>query len=236
VSPTARKVVESQNEESFIYMASSPTEEGPRDSIRLEGKARFNRGLFIIDLDHMPAGCGTWPAFWLTDEDNWPENGEIDILEGVNFQSIAKTALHTSESCKMDDVPEGVKSGTWDPAVGIPDSKTGIPDMTLRDSNDCYVYSPKQWLNQGCVAVDEKSGSIGEPFNAKGGGVYVLEWDPFNKHIRSWVFSPHADVPDNLRDAITTAGNLDEIDRVSPNPDLWGLPYGYFPIGELYEK
>ena len=42
--------------ETFVYLSSSPTEEGPRNSIRLEGKRRFNRGLFIIDLRHMPAG------------------------------------------------------------------------------------------------------------------------------------------------------------------------------------
>ena len=54
-----------KNEE-FIFMKSSPTSEGPRSSIRLEGKNRFDRGLFIIDLRHMPNGAGVWPAFWLT--------------------------------------------------------------------------------------------------------------------------------------------------------------------------
>lgn len=53
--------------EPFVYMSTSPTEKGPRNSIRLEGLHRFNRGLFILDLRHMPAGCATWPAFWLTD-------------------------------------------------------------------------------------------------------------------------------------------------------------------------
>ena len=128
--------------ETFVYLSSSPTKEGPRNSIRLEGRRRFNRGLFIIDLRHMPAGefvfvlnttlyyaifvhciyshkmihaflgCGTWPAFWLTDEANWPVNGEIDIVEGVNYQDTAKTALHTTKECRMDDVPEGSKTGT----------------------------------------------------------------------------------------------------------------------------
>jgi hypothetical protein len=42
--------------EPFVYMGSSPTVNGPRDSIRLEGIRRFNRGLFVIDLRHMPAG------------------------------------------------------------------------------------------------------------------------------------------------------------------------------------
>jgi hypothetical protein len=34
-------------EEPFVYMLSAPTPEGPRDSIRLEGIRRFNRGLFM---------------------------------------------------------------------------------------------------------------------------------------------------------------------------------------------
>ena len=45
-------------------------------------------------------------------------NGEIDIVEGVNYQSVAKTALHSTQICKMDDVPLGTKTGGWDTAVG----------------------------------------------------------------------------------------------------------------------
>ena len=37
----------STKEEPFIYLGSSPTEDGPRNSIRLEGIRRFNRGLFM---------------------------------------------------------------------------------------------------------------------------------------------------------------------------------------------
>lgn len=219
--------------EPFIYMGSSPTDAGPRDSIRLEGKRRFNRGLFIIDVRHMPAGCGVWPAFWLTDEANWPVNGEIDIVEGVNFQSQAKTALHSTKGCAMDDIPAGTMTGGWDTATGIPDAKTGIPDMTMRYAQNCFVYDPHQWLNQGCVAVDQRNGTLGIPLNQKGGGVYALEWDPVYRHMRTWVFTPHKEVPDNLRDAIRTA-NLPEDQRVIPDPDLWPLPYGYFAIGKLF--
>jgi hypothetical protein len=82
-----------QKTEPFLYLKSAPTEAGPRESMRLEGKRPFNRGLFIIDVRHMSAGCGVWPAFWLTDEANWPVNGEIDIVEGVNYQSEAKTCV-----------------------------------------------------------------------------------------------------------------------------------------------
>ena len=37
----------SEETRSFIYMGSAPTNAGPRDSIRLEGTRRFNRGLFM---------------------------------------------------------------------------------------------------------------------------------------------------------------------------------------------
>eukprot|EP00934_Nitzschia_sp_Nitz4_P009340 Nitzschia sp. Nitz4//scaffold17_size182527//81430//83144//NITZ4_001852-RA/size182527-snap-gene-0.295-mRNA-1//-1//CDS//3329539334//9330//frame0 len=219
-------------EEPFLYLKTAPTEAGPRESIRLEGKRRFNRGLFIIDVRHMPAGCGVWPAFWLTDEANWPVNGEIDIVEGVNYQAEAKTALHTTKGCDMYDVPLGTMTGTWDTAIGIPDKKTGIPDMTMREAKDCFVYDPHQWLNQGCVAIDTDGNSLGIPLNENGGGIFALEWDPVNRHMRTWVFTPHTKVPENLVEAIRTAQEPEE-KRVMPDPEEWPIPYGYFPIDNL---
>lgn len=38
---------------------------GGRPSVRLTSNADYNHGLFILDLAHMPYGCGTWPAFWM---------------------------------------------------------------------------------------------------------------------------------------------------------------------------
>lgn len=219
-----------QTEESFIYMTSAPTEEGHRDSIRLESYKRYNRGLFIIDIRHMPAGCGTWPAFWMTDKEKWPLNGEIDIIEGVNKQTVMKTALHSSQVCTMDDVPPNSRTGKWDIAQGVPDD-FGHIDMTAREVTDCFVWNPHQWLNEGCVAVSDKDGTLGTPLNEKGGGVFVLEWDPINSHLRTWVFTPHLSVPTNLRESINTASNEDKRIRVTPDPSLWGLPFGYFPIG-----
>ena len=221
-------------EETFVYISSSPSPNGPRNSVRLEGRRRFNRGLFIIDLRHLPVSCGSWPAFWLTDEENWPENGEIDIIEGVNYQDSAKLALHTSKECHMDDVPEGLKTGGWDTAVGFIDNKTGKPDMTLRYAKSCFAYEQHQWLNQGCVAMDlkQEGKSLGKPLNDNGGGVYVMEWDPLHNYIKAWVFAPHNRVPSNLRNALRTASNTDESARVSPDTSQWGLPYAYFPIGD----
>lgn len=220
--------------EKFVYMKSKPTDDGPRESVRLEGKRRYNRGLFILDVRHMPAGCGVWPAFWLTDEDNWPKNGEIDIVEGVNYQSVAKTALHTSDECNMyAHVPDYARTGTWDWATGIPNTWTGEPDFkTNKEADNCWVLAAHQWANQGCVAVSSDERTLGKPLNANGGGIYALEWDPENRYIRSWAFTPHDTVPSNLRDAIETASNTDPGKRVVPDTKKWGLPYGYFAIGE----
>jgi hypothetical protein len=33
-----------------------------RASVRLTSKKVYNHGLIVIDVEHMPVGCGTWPA------------------------------------------------------------------------------------------------------------------------------------------------------------------------------
>lgn len=58
-----------------------------------------------------------------------------------------------------------------------------------------------------------------------------MEWDPANHYIRSWVFTPHETTPQNIIDAISTAGNAEK-DRIIPDTKLWGLPYAYFAIGD----
>ena len=60
---------------------------GGRPSVRLTSNKSYQSGLFVLDVAHMPGGiCGTWPAFWTVGPD-WPNQGEIDIIEGVNDQN-----------------------------------------------------------------------------------------------------------------------------------------------------
>jgi hypothetical protein len=233
-------------EEEFVYLQSVAGKDGGfRESVRLEGKQRFNRGLFVLDVAHMPSGCGVWPAFWMTDEDNWPNNGEIDIVEGINTQSVVKTALHTSESCSMyAHVPDWAKTGVWDTSTGLPDSFTGQPNYINRiQADNCWAMAPHQWGNQGCVLASTDNGTIGEPMNAIGGGVYVLEWDPVNGYIKSWVFK-NGEIPKNLQEAMSTtsdessgsssssgSGKVDS-QVVVPEPQSWPTPYAYFAIGD----
>eukprot|EP00970_Alexandrium_tamarense_P020670 scaffold15487_cov200-Alexandrium_tamarense.AAC.1 len=238
---TSDDTSDQSTEDEFVFMSSAPTEEGPRSSIRLEGKTRFERGLFLLDVRHMPNGCGVWPAFWLTDEASWPRNGEIDILEdlldcliflacvlhnkGVNGQTVAKTALHTSDKCDMyAHVSPYDKTGEWEWITGIPNQYTGEPDLkTSKEADNCWVMAQHQWANEGCTAIHDRNDTIGGPVNDVGGGVYALEWDPENRHIKSWVFSPRDDMPQNLIEAIETASSEDASKRIMPDPHSWGL-------------
>lgn len=48
-----------------------------RWSARVSSKKQYDSGLFIFDVLHSPVGCGTWPALWICDDNNWPDNGQI---------------------------------------------------------------------------------------------------------------------------------------------------------------
>ena len=53
-----------------------------RDSNRISSKQAFDESVVILDIEHMPYGCATWPAFWtLSKKGPWPTGGEIDIIE-----------------------------------------------------------------------------------------------------------------------------------------------------------
>lgn len=47
-----------------MKVETTPKVSGNRKSIRIQSKNTFTGGLLIMDAVHMPAGCGTWPAFW----------------------------------------------------------------------------------------------------------------------------------------------------------------------------
>ena len=90
-----------------------------RDSNRISSKQAFDESVVILDLEHMPYGCATWPAFWTNSwKGPWPTGGEIDIIEvthlfwrafvmlkrirqGVNGAKRNLISLHTLPGCTM---------------------------------------------------------------------------------------------------------------------------------------
>lgn len=46
----------------------------------------------------MDLAQGSWPAIWLlgrTNDDSWPDNGEIDIMEHLNFDDFIHSTVHS---------------------------------------------------------------------------------------------------------------------------------------------
>jgi len=145
-----------------------------RQSVRIGTNKTWNKGLFIMDLTHMPTGCATWPAWWIVGP-NWPNMGEIDIIEGVNTDSAVHTTLHTNAGCDMSH-ESAPMSGSW-------------------ASKNCDVKAPGQSANQGC-SINGQGNSYGAPFNANGGGVYVTEWN--STLIRMFYF-PRNRIPADIK-------------------------------------
>ena len=74
-----------------------------RDSVRISSIDAFEDSITVLDVQHMPWGCATWPAFWTVSAQQWPYGGEIDIIEGVNLQMQNLASLHTSANCTLPD-------------------------------------------------------------------------------------------------------------------------------------
>jgi beta-glucanase (GH16 family) len=52
-------------------------------------------------------GLGYWPAFWMLGSGEWPEHGEIDILEDVNALSEHSATLHCGDPTAGNPCHEG---------------------------------------------------------------------------------------------------------------------------------
>lgn len=163
-----------------MRVETTPQVTGNRKSVRIHSNYILNGGLVILDAIHMPYGCGTWPAFW-SSGDNWPTEGEIDILEGVNGYTQNQASLHTLAGCTIpqDYGGSGVLAAVGTNALNCAADATG---------------------NQGCGQLSSLPNNYGKAFNDNGGGVYasecqslvVFEWcltaDVFSEMGHFWYF------------------------------------------------
>lgn len=103
-----------------------------------------------------------------------PNEGEIDIIEGVNENANNAMTLHTSEGCTISS------NGGFTGNLATP---------------NCWNDAPGQSGNAGCDIQDQDTKSYGSGFNAAGGGVYATEWT--SNDINIWFFA-RGSIPDDI--------------------------------------
>ncbi|KAL2408930.1 putative endo-1,3(4)-beta-glucanase [Exophiala dermatitidis] len=172
-----------------------------RPSTRVESKDTFNHSLWIADIKHMPGGiCGSWPAYWLLGEGaRWPQAGEIDIMEGINKQTVNKMVLHADTGVSIFNV------------TGATSSNQTQMRGTL-SSLDCSLDTAG---STGCVAEGSWN-DFGTDYNAAGGSVLATEFT--SDAIRIWNFQ-RGSVPSDI-----AAGSPDP----EAAADSWGPPDAMF--------
>jgi hypothetical protein len=138
-----------------------------RDSVRITSQAQYTTGLFLLDLNRAPWGCAVWPAFW-TVGTNWPNNGEVDILEGVHDNQYNQIAWHTATGCLLD--PNATFTGT-------------IPVENGQNVTNCDANVNS---NSGCDTIEWSRASYGPYFDSQGGGILAMKWD--ENDISVWSF------------------------------------------------
>lgn len=171
---------------------------GKRKSVRIATTKTYTTGLFIADIFAMPHGCSVWPAYWSVGPD-WPNNGEIDVIENVNTATNNLMTLHTSEGCTLDG--QTSPNRTFNKGV--------IASTSRITSTQCASGAAS---NTGCAFVDTTENSYGHGFNIIAGGVYAHLWT--DDAIQIWHF-PRDQVPG-------------DIDAKNPDPSTWPPPVAVF--------
>lgn len=158
-----------------MRVETTPKVTGNRQSVRIHSNYVINGGLVILDAVHMPYGCGTWPAFW-SNGPNWPTNGEIDIIEGVNGYTENQSSLHTRSGCT---IPQNYGA-------------SGVLAATGADALNCAA---DETGNQGCGQLSSQANNYGKAFNDNGGGVYAMKWDTSGISV---FFFPREAIPSDI--------------------------------------
>ncbi len=142
-----------------------------RPAVRLTSKTAFTTGLFVIDVNHIPEGNATWPAFWSFGP-NWPYSGEIDIVEGRNDQPNNQSTLHTNPGCVMPTPDASRMTGKF------------------IESLNCNFADG----HKGCTTQGPES-SFGPGLNHLGGGVFAMLWTTSSISIWHWA---RQNIPANI--------------------------------------
>lgn len=132
----------------------SPQYKYKRMTARIETKASWKNFLSIFKFSHVPYGCGVWPAlFTLADHGQWPNGGELDMLEYVNMD-VSKASFHTGGSCTLDSSKVNEYGNMPDRNEMNYDCVTNYPDR-LGCAPNKWMKSAQNWANSPGVLATQ---------------------------------------------------------------------------------
>lgn len=77
-----------------------------------KGKFQFSHGRIEIRA-RFKSAKGAWPALWLLGaEGGWPKNGEMDLMEHLNFDDIVYQTVHSEYVTQIDKTKTPPNGGT----------------------------------------------------------------------------------------------------------------------------
>lgn len=179
-----------------------------------------------LEAEHVPMGCGVWPAWWTR-----PRNAtfnEIDIAENINsLYDHALAVLHTKEQCSLTPLPTGANGSSNIAAGGLQQTQSGTYEFL-----DCSFKNPDM---TGCRAhlngTDASSSpqrpvtSWGDAFNAGGGGFFAMQRNLVGDvadGVRIWSWQKGQE-PQNIRSATNTS-------QAAIDTSTWGEPAAFFDL------
>ncbi|KAI5997324.1 glycoside hydrolase family 16 protein [Pisolithus orientalis] len=147
-----------------------------RNSVRITTQDAYELGSFVAHR------CKPYPLRLFGDghlasgkRPKWPDDGEIDIIEGINLMTYNQMAIHTTAGC------------THSGSVG----QLGTNGLTT----DCSQPS-------GCTVIETLPNSFQSGFAASGGGVWATRFDTTGIYIWFW---SRPDIPLSISQATSTS-------------------------------
>jgi beta-glucanase (GH16 family) len=111
-----------------------------------------------IEQPNPANGLGYWPAFWMLGPGQWPENGEVDILEDVNALSDHSGTIH----CGTDPGgPCHETSGIGSGLVGCAGCQTGFHTYTMIENRTNTSAESITWYLDGTQFFQVSESQVG---------------------------------------------------------------------------
>jgi beta-glucanase (GH16 family) len=107
-------------------------------------KGKVNFGFGRVEIRAKLNGArGAWPAFWMLPENaGWPGGGEIDIMERLNFDSIAYQTVHSNYTYNLKiRTPKPGATGKIDPSKFNTYAVENYPDSLVFFINDQKTFT-----------------------------------------------------------------------------------------------